>query len=333
MASKNLSFNIEKLVGEQIPLDVVQILECSGFDSTLSLSNIDEKTIVDIEQYVNDNLHVIKNTIYANATSFKFKPGHKNFILQLSKRINELNQSENGENEWRNYSEFTFVLSELIKSASDNYGKTPNAFRYTESIRNFAIYIYLHCGRGCYETLSANLPIPQASTICEFNELSSNSRYELKCSSFSVGYISQHKVKIIEGELRCKELKHFLESIQAEKCVWLSEDASGIVAKIEHDPQTDQMIGLVLPISTETGLPIPFTFMAQNEEEIRENMPKVKSTLVYMVMAQPLMQNAPPFPLQIFGTNNKFRSQDVLRRWNETVEALKRYSYIIRPQF
>lgn len=178
MASKTLSVNIEQLLGEKVPLDVVQILEFSGFDTTISLSNIDEKTIAEIEQYLNDNLHVLKNTIYADDKSFKFKPGHKHFILQLSNRINAINKTEISENESRNYSEFTFVLSELIKIASANYGKPSNAYRYTESIRNFAIYIYLHCGRGCYETLSANLPIPQASTICEFNEHLSYSQCE-----------------------------------------------------------------------------------------------------------------------------------------------------------
>lgn len=41
-------------------------------------------------------------------------------------------------------------------------------------------------------------------------------------------------------------------------------------------------------------------------------------------MAQPLIEHAPPFVLQVFGTDNKFKSQDVLLRWKETVEELKR---------
>lgn len=145
---------------------------------------------------------------------------------------------------------------------------------------------------------------------------------------FSVGYIHQYKKRIIEGQLRCDELKHYMNSINAKMCVWLSEDASGIVEKIEFDSETNQLVGLVLPINSKTGLPIPFSFMARNENEIRENVEKVKSNLVYVVMAQPLMQNAPPFPLQIFGTDNRFQSQDVLHRWKETVDSLERLTKI-----
>lgn len=139
-----------------------------------------------------------------------------------------------------------------------------------------------------------------------------------------MGYINQYKVKIIEGELRCKELDKYLRSINAAKCVWLSEDASGIVPKIEFDPETNQMVGITLPLHSHTGFPIPLTFNARDEQEIRENITREKSTLVYIIMAQPLMRNAPPFLLQMFGTNNRFQSQDVLRRWKETVDILER---------
>lgn len=141
---------------------------------------------------------------------------------------------------------------------------------------------------------------------------------------FSVGYISQFKTRIIEGELRYKELDHYLDSLKVKKCVWLSEDASGIVAKVEYDPQTNQMIGIVLPISQTTGFPIPFTFLAGSADEIKTNMDKAMSSLVYVVMAQPLKKGAHPFILQIFGTDNKFKSEHVLKRWKHTVEVLER---------
>lgn len=141
---------------------------------------------------------------------------------------------------------------------------------------------------------------------------------------FTVNYIGQNKTKIVEGDLRCKELNQYLEALNAKKSVWLSEDASGIIAKIEFDSQSNQMIGLVLPTDPVNGMPMPFTYLARNADEIQANMKKEKSSLVYMVMAQPLMDGVPPFILQLFGTNNKFRSQDVLNRWKHTVEALKK---------
>lgn len=55
-------------------------------------------------------------------------------------------------------------------------------------------------------------------------------------------------------------------------------------------------------------------------------MKKQTTSLVYIVMAQPLQTGIPPFVLQIFGTNNKFNSQHILNRWKFTVAELKRYT-------
>lgn len=98
------------------------------------------------------------------------------------------------------------------------------------------------------------------------------------------------------------------------RSVWLSEDASGIVSKVEYDPKTNQMVGLVLPICGKTGIPIPFTYLARSGVEIKTNAEKPKASLVYVVMAQPLRMVAHPFILQIFGTDNKFKSEHVLKR-------------------
>lgn len=106
--------------------------------------------------------------------------------------------------------------------------------------------------------------------------------------------------------------------------VWLSEDASGIEGKIEFDPRTNQMVGIVLPLNQCTGIPISSSYLARDLNEIQENMKKDKAMYVYTIMAQPLSRGAPPFPLQLFGSNNKFTTQDVLLRWRHTIEELKR---------
>lgn len=139
-----------------------------------------------------------------------------------------------------------------------------------------------------------------------------------------MGYINQHKPKIVEGELRIKELYHYLDSLNLEKYVWLSEDATATITKVEFDPKTNQMIGLVLPTNSTTGMPIPFTFLAANEAEIYKNMKYSKSIYVYLVMAQPIKKGIPPFVLQLFGTDNKFTTQNVLLRWKHTREELER---------
>lgn len=39
--------------------------------------------------------------------------------------------------------------------------------------------------------------------------------------------------------------------------VWLSEDATAIVARLRYDPSTNQIVGILLPTNN-NGSPIPF---------------------------------------------------------------------------
>lgn len=139
-------------------------------------------------------------------------------------------------------------------------------------------------------------------------------------------YINDRKVKLKEGELRCKDLAAYLESINAPKSVWISEDASGIIAKAVYDVKTNQLIGLTLPLDQTTGIPISNTFLARTLEEIEKNMLQPKSNYVYIVVAQPVVPHASPFILQLFGTDNKFRTSDVLKRWKTMISELKKYA-------
>lgn len=68
---------------------------------------------------------------------------------------------------------------------------------------------------------------------------------------FLVRCINEHKSRVIEGEMRCEELSKFLESHNAVKSVWLSEDATAIVEKINYDPITNQLVGILLPFNTQ----------------------------------------------------------------------------------
>lgn len=128
---------------------------------------------------------------------------------------------------------------------------------------------------------------------------------------YAVGYISQHKELVVEGELRSKELAIYLDKMKAPKDVWISEDATGIVSRIQFDVSTNQLIGLVLPFDNITGMPIPFSFPANSVEDIEIFMKKEASKLVYIVIAQSLQENVPPFLLQIYGSNNKFTADMV----------------------
>lgn len=151
---------------DKVPNDIELILQRNGFDTKLALQSIDESVIEEIEKQGNEDRSILANTSYENVKNFKFKPGHKIFLLNLSKEV--ILWSETDEKISYDTSTFSFMLRKFIQTAENNFGKHPNGYRYDEAIQSFSTYIYLMCGKACYETLSANLPIPKANTICEF---------------------------------------------------------------------------------------------------------------------------------------------------------------------
>lgn len=108
--------------------------------------------------------------------------------------------------------------------------------------------------------------------------------------------------------------------------VWMCEDGSGTNAKIEYDSSTNQLVGIVLPLHEKTGMPKPFTFLANTVEDIQKYSKEPMSSLVYVVLAQPLMPDVPPFILQIYGINNTFLTMNVIQRWEYTTRELKKYT-------
>lgn len=107
--------------------------------------------------------------------------------------------------------------------------------------------------------------------------------------------------------------------------VFLSEDSSGIVKKVVYNSKSDQLIGLVLPIDNKNGMPIPRMFKADSPESIKRHLENPQSSLMYVVVAQPLKEKVAPFVLQLFGTDNRFKTEDVLKRWIHTEKELKRF--------
>lgn len=143
---------------------------------------------------------------------------------------------------------------------------------------------------------------------------------------FAVKYISKKKNTIVEGEIRAEALSEYCDKMNVPRKIWLSEDASGIIPTVAYDPSSNQLIGLVLPINERTGMPITFSFVPETLDQIEDQIKNnEKSTLVYVVLAQPLSENVPPFIVSIYGTDNRFQSRDILSRWKHTKDQLSRY--------
>lgn len=71
-----------------VPEFIIEILLQTGYDNIVSINGIDESTLIEIENYVENHLkHLLKDTVYGSAyagkESFRFLLGHKVLLLKL----------------------------------------------------------------------------------------------------------------------------------------------------------------------------------------------------------------------------------------------------------
>lgn len=199
------------------------------------------------------------------------------------------------------------VLYKLLETADRNITKAKGGYRYTEEIKSFATYIRMLAGRYSYTDLQKNFELCLPS-IVSVNR-----------------YIYKSNCRVMEGILRCNELLLYLKERKLPLVVNLSEDATRIIGRVQYDIHTNQIVGFVPPISKSNGLPIPFSFKARNTEEIVNHFINgtTPASFVNVIMAQPVTtKNVPSFCLLIFGSDNKYTSEDVSNRWDFIVAEL-----------
>lgn len=178
--------SIKKLCYKQnLPNCIKTILSHAGYDNLFVISGLNEQSVAQTEEYVNSNGNgIIENLDCCHADeykssiankSFKFLPGHKKLILMVGEIVaksiasQEDHRDSQMTNIWNALDSFEpalpNILKLLIKEALKNIQVTDNLNRYDDIIKYFAIYVYLMCGRQCYEVLSSNLAMPAASTV------------------------------------------------------------------------------------------------------------------------------------------------------------------------
>lgn len=204
------------------------------------------------------------------------------------------------------------LLISIVQNYRQNITKRPNSNGccYTDELRLFATYLYLLSGPLAYQTLRANLTncIPSTNSV--------------------QSYIHKHvkNSHLEEGVLRCLELRNYLEMNNLQFIVSLSEDATRHINRVQYDSATNQLIGFCLPINN-CGMPTSGVFLARSASEIEQhfllNSDNI-SSFVNVVMAQPLAVGYPPFCLLLFGSNNKYNTMDVVKRWTHIKHELNK---------
>lgn len=166
----------------KMPCSLKLILSMCGYDNELCLRTFVASDIKDIENYMNDtnSYREISDNIYRKQKTFQILPGHQKMLLEATKRFGgttftpkcecgrssaRFRDAENEASTVTKPTKYSAILQELINSADTNTGKPPEGRRYSDNLQNFSRFIYMLCGKLCYEFLSANLPLPAYSSI------------------------------------------------------------------------------------------------------------------------------------------------------------------------
>lgn len=161
-------------MGEEMPSCVKILLNASGYDTLTSLQNVKDANLLKLEDYINQNCSdVVRNLdccysdFYKSQATFKFLPGHATLLEALSKHVIRFYDQKCCSTNVQLTDKYTLILNELIKTAEKNVLRDVHHADYSNTIRYFATYIFLMCGRSCYEMLRVNLGFPSVRTICK----------------------------------------------------------------------------------------------------------------------------------------------------------------------
>ena len=189
----------------------------------------------------------------------------------------------------------TELLKKLIDNAQNNCSLVPKARRHNEIVISYSLSLLVMIGPSAYKLIHANMleAFPSLSTV----EREASKRY--------------HPLK--EGEFLFDKLAAHLDAYQATRIISISEDATRVVSRVEHDGSSDRIVGFVLPLSNDS-LPQQNTLLPAHLKALMDVSKKVTS--IYIYVAQAMSLNVQPFCLALIGSDNCFNATVVLKEGN-----------------
>lgn len=321
---------------------VLNLFRYCGFGQAITFKTITDSHIDEVEKFIREQMLTFApvdsiredffGPVFAkNPSRFVFLPGHKSLIKELVSHVKHV-VDRNGTNAGLNYFKISnksseirpardsitrveeknttrahYFLDKLMSAANRNADRKKGGYRYDKDIQLFSIYLRLIVGKLGYQTIQKNLEaaIPSLPTIDR--------------------YIRSSHFHITPGILRTQELLQYLNERDLPKIVSISEDMTRIVGRVQYDSRTNQLYGLVEPINYNTGMPIPFCFPARSADEMMKHFANGKASgYLNVLMVQPIAKNASPFCLLLYGSDNKFTANAVVKRWEYIVNELEK---------
>lgn len=232
------------------------------------------------------------NRSYLNIITEEFLDDHP-LLKSLIRCYQQMDiiKNNNSSNKAHNF------LQSFIDNLESNLTRSPNRFRYDESMKKFALCLYILGGKQTYEFLRLNLygSLPNLTTLSDL----------IKTSNMALN----------EAEFRFQSFSQFHSSFG-----FCSEDTTGVIRKVEYDYSTNSFVGFATPVTD--GVPLSKYFQADTFNDLKEifDMNEQAPLLnVHMFQGIPSDENVTsiprPFLLSAYGTNNKCTALDILQRW------------------
>lgn len=333
----------------------------NGFSSNVTVAELNEILIENIEQFVQEELFDLLHTFcmqqnvefsdaarrsffgsyQANPTEFRFTEEEKQLILDLRIHVNRnldetdisnaLSQLclEDPEDQIQNW----FFEDECQKTAHTEQQCGESYAMEDTHTHDILKKLLSNANRNCHRSPAGYrfdrdvkdwaAFIRMLAGRLGYEAIHANLCLSLPSLSTINNYIQNTKV-ITEGVLRPHELLVYLQQRNLPLTVTISEDATRIQGRVQYDSRSNQLVGFVLPMNPVTGLPTPFAYKARGMEEIVGHFVSgiPTASFVNTIMVQPIAK-VPPFCLLLFGTDCRFTSENVSTRWKHVVSELE----------
>lgn len=146
-------------------------------------------------------------------------------------------------------------------------GHQGNRFDYDLlALKQFSMYLYLKGGFGTYQAISKNAPMPSVSIL--------------------KNGIQEDRME--PGKIYARELYFFLKKNNLPSHVIIAEDATRILDRVELDPQTNELFGLLAETDERTGMPKPNYFKLDKPSKLEIFLKNYKTApYIQTILAKP----------------------------------------------
>ncbi|XP_055643677.1 uncharacterized protein LOC129779924 [Toxorhynchites rutilus septentrionalis] len=202
------------------------------------------------------------------------------------------------------------MKSKLLLELVNLFNVSGKRIKFADEFKTYCTYMYILAGPKAYNTLKSTLPLISLRTAQK--------------------HLHKTIDRVKEGKLRVEQLKKFLELTDSPPVVWLSEDATRLVSKLQIDPASGNIIGTLLPKDDETGMPVLLQRDLESVSQMKKELNSSTLTINAVVtIARPLKKGAPPFCLMVVGCDNKFTAAPVTKRRIFVIEKLNSVGILV----